>query len=163
MSRQTNSSVMTVEALDSLKVSMTSVDVRRLVRFTRNVATRTAMVKLLRRLVVQYRIDPLQLLEEKGIGMMTLLSIQKLSELIAAQEVRIEFGIEDNLQALQTILQTFNRGVPDKVKVEIEKAKNAVTRARNIIEHENIETHLKKDIKAIGIAKASNIEGNNRE
>lgn len=141
------SSLLAHEAVEKMKVVLTSKDIRRLTVFTRHLATSTAMVKELIKIVGQFRLDPLKVLEMKGVGPMTLLTVQKLSNELLAQDVQKEFGIKDNLNAVQTILNTMHRGVSEKARAELNKARDSITRAQNIIENEKIEQGIHKAIR----------------
>lgn len=143
------SSILAHEAVEKMKVVLTSKDIRRLTVFTRHLATSTAMVKELTKITALFRLDPLKVLEMKGVGPMTLLTVQKLSKELQAQEVLKEFGVADNLAAVQTILNTMHRGISDKARAELNKARDSITRAQNIIENEKIEAGIHKAIKKV--------------
>lgn len=144
MAKQAFSMILLGEALASLDINIGHIDVRRLHHFTRECATRTAVVKTLRKAVAQFRLDPLKLLETKGIGIKTVLSVQLLSDLFAAQEVKREFGVADNLAAVSTILNTCRRGVDDVTRSELDFATNHITNARNLLEIHKLETNRAK-------------------
>lgn len=122
MSKKAFSTQLTEEALNSMGLNMTSSEKRCLAFFTHDMATRTATVKSLQLAVAQYRIDPIALLETKGIGKATLRAVRTLHNMIAAQETMREFGVNDNLTAVQTILQTCKRGVCETAVKEIQTA-----------------------------------------
>jgi hypothetical protein len=134
MTKKANSITLLEEALSSIGIALSSIEVRRLTVFTRDVATRTATVKALRNAVAQFRLDPLKLLEKRGVGIRTLQSVQTLSDLFAAQETKKEFGHVDNLAAVQAILNTMNRGVPDNVRAHLASAKNNLVHAQNLLQ-----------------------------
>lgn len=134
MTKKAHSITMLNEAIDSLGFTLSSQDIHRLHYFTRDVATRTATVKALRNAVAQFRLDPLKLLEKRGVGIKTLQSVKALSDLLAGQETQKEFGVADNLAAVQSILNTTHRGVNDVVRGFIASANSHLTHARNAIQ-----------------------------
>lgn len=145
MTKKANSITLLEEALSSIGIALSSIEVRRLHVFTRDVATRTATVKALRNAVAQFRLDPLQLLSRKGVGIRTLQSVQTLSDLFAAQETKKEFGHADNLAAVQAILNTMNRGVPDNVRAHVYNAKNNLIHAQNLLQFDLMSSNSKPE------------------
>lgn len=141
MTRKAHSIEMLEEALDRLGIRLSSVDIRRLHYFTRDAATRTATVKALRNAVAQYRLDPLKLLAIKGVGIKTLHSVQLLSDIFAGQEVKKEFGHSDNLVAVQSILRTMRRGIPDEARTLIDEAANKLIRVQNMLQFDKMPSY----------------------
>lgn len=141
------SMIMIADALNSLNVILTAQDHRRLVVFTKEVAVRTALVKKLRKAVETFRLDPISLLDVKGIGKMTLVTIKRLSEELQAQEVKREFGVADNLKAVNTILNASKRGISKEAATLIEDANKLITKARCLLENDQMENTIKRAIK----------------
>jgi len=140
--------ITTIDALERLGIVTTPQHLRRLCHLAKGVVTATAMVKKLRKLIATFRTEPDEVLEIKGVGIKTFQSIALLSKLLAANEVKSEFGISDNISAVLTILQTFNRGASPEVKVLIEAAKDKLYKARTKIELERITEGLQKSVEA---------------
>ncbi len=146
--RTTNSTLMTVDALAAMKINLSAIHIRRLSIFTKGLATKTAMVKKLQKMVAMYRIDPVQVLEQKGVGIKTFASIHLLSAHVAANDLKAEFGVADNLSALLTVIRSFHWSVNDDIKKLVAVAESNLHKARAKLEMERLEGGLKEAVKA---------------
>lgn len=139
MTKKAHSIIMLTEAIESMGFTLSSTDLHRLHFFTREVITRTATVKALRNAVAQFRLDPLKLLEKRGVGIKTLKSVKLLSDMLSGQETQKEFGIADNLAAVQSILSTTHRGSDPQTRLFIHAANSNITHARNSLQFHKME------------------------
>lgn len=148
MARQKSfSTILVIDALAKMHFEeVTNQDIRRLAVFAKDIATDTAMVKKLRAIINQYRLNPCEVLEMVGVGIMTLITVDKLSKHLKAHEVKAEFGVGDNLDATITILRTFGRGTSAEVRKLVDDARLTLTKARVMLENEKLEQGLKEAI-----------------
>ncbi len=147
LNKKAFTSLLVLNATVTLQLQdITSYDLRRLAVFAKDIASDTAMVKKLRRIVAMYRLNPIDVLDLKGVGPMTLLTVQKISAQLSANEVKAEFGVGDNLDAVLTISNNFKRGVSGEIRQLIEEGRANFQKARMLLENEKLKQGLKKSI-----------------
>jgi len=112
MARYSVSSINLREALTSLKISLPEYDIRRLLSVTRDRLSAGDVAKLLRKIIAQYRIDPIKVLQIRGVGKKTYESIDALYREVEALETRKDQSVTSSMQSARNSLGNIRRRIP---------------------------------------------------